>query len=224
MTDLSSADDIIRLGCPFCRRDPERYKKCRSCNGAGFTELSQVKDHLKRVHPPKCPACSFVLEGSPIAGHAEKHPNCRYRLKEGVEYMTEKQWQDVRRVPKRCRKTSPGEQWKVIFRKLFGNSVPIPPPYLPSLEQYRRIAGRPPAELLSALQTRILTSGQPIPFFVDENSLRFCLRLVVPTLFDLVGEHGLLPGTGRCPQRGRRHLYVGRHVVTPSQLRYTGDT
>lgn len=43
MADIDNIDDIIRLGCPFCRRNPERYKKCRSCNGAGFTELSQVK-------------------------------------------------------------------------------------------------------------------------------------------------------------------------------------
>lgn len=109
--------------------------------------------------------------------------------------MTEKQWQDVRKVPKRCRNTSPGEQWRVIFRNLFGNSVPIPPPYVPSLDQYRRVASRPPPELLSALHARILTSGQPMPFFVDEKSLRFCLGLVVPTLFDLVSEQGFLPGS-----------------------------
>ncbi|OIW32951.1 hypothetical protein CONLIGDRAFT_156802 [Coniochaeta ligniaria NRRL 30616] len=200
MTDSSGTDDIIRLGCPFCRRDPERYKKCRSCNGAGFIELSQLKEHLKNVHPSKCPEsdCSFVFEGNPIKEHARQHPNCKYRPKEGVEHMTEKQWQDVKQVPKRRRNTTPGEQWKVIYRALFGNSAPIPPPYLPSLDQYHRIAGKPPPELLSALRTRILLSGPPhMPFLVDENFLRFCLGFVVPTLFDVVGEQGLLPGSSK---------------------------
>jgi hypothetical protein len=145
--------------------------------------------------------------------------DCKYRPKEELEYMTEKQWQDVRKVPKRCRNTSPGEQWRVIFRKLFGNSVPIPPPYLPSLAQYRRIAGRPSPGLLSALETRILTSGLPLPFFVDENSLRFCLRLVVPALFDLVGEHGLLPGD-TTPMPGPLPQAVADH--SEQQIRETG--
>ncbi|KAB5523076.1 hypothetical protein GE09DRAFT_1153811 [Coniochaeta sp. 2T2.1] len=109
--------------------------------------------------------------------------------------MTEKQWEDVRKVPKRCRDTSPGEQWKVIFSKLFGDNVPVPPPYLPSLDQYRRIATTPPQELLSALEIRILNSGQTVPFHVEQNSLRVCLGLLVPALFDLVSEHGLLPSS-----------------------------
>ena len=108
--------------------------------------------------------------------------------------MTETQWQDVRKLPKRCRNTSPGEQWRIIFRKLFGNNVPVPPPYLPSLDQYRRIAATPPQELLSALEVRILTSGGTIPFHIDPDFLRVCLRLLVPNFFDLVSEHGLLPG------------------------------
>lgn len=108
--------------------------------------------------------------------------------------MTEQQWHEVRRVPRRCRRTSPGEQWKVIFKKLFANGVPVPQPYLPSLDQYRQIAGNPPPAFLSALQARILTSARLIPFVLDENMLRSCLELVVPALFDLVGEDGLFPG------------------------------
>lgn len=50
MTDSGTTDDKIRLGCPFRRRDPDRYKKCRSCNGPGSTELSQVKYVLEAAN------------------------------------------------------------------------------------------------------------------------------------------------------------------------------
>lgn len=103
--------------------------------------------------------------------------------------MTEGQSQELKKMPKRCRNTSPGDQWRVIYTKLFGDSVPIPPPYLPSLEQYRRIAETPSPELVSALQDEVHVSGHR----VEESLLRFCLGVVLPKFFNLVSEQG--PGS-----------------------------
>jgi hypothetical protein len=82
-----------------------------------------------------------------------------------------------------------------MFRILFGNNVSIPPAYLPSVNQYRRIAANPSPALLSALQTKLLTSNHTVPFQVNEDSVRFCLGHVLPAFLDSVGELEYLSGT-----------------------------
>ena len=77
--------------------------------------------------------------------------------------------------------------------KLFGSNATIPPPYLRSLDQHRRIAERPSRDLLSDLESRLRSCGQPLLCSFDEDSLRSLLGHVVPAFFDLVAEHGYLP-------------------------------
>jgi hypothetical protein len=167
------------------------------------------------VHSWTCPKCFFVFEGKASDEHAKQHPECKYGRNDAIEHMSEKQQEALKNLPRRCRGTDRGKQWRAIFTILFGKDVPTPPPYLPSLDQYRRIAERPPLELVRATVTRLLNSGHCFPFYVDENSVGLCLGIVIPTLFDFVSENGLLLENNGLPppqEEPLTHHHAGEHA------------
>ncbi|KAB5539336.1 hypothetical protein GE09DRAFT_1138467 [Coniochaeta sp. 2T2.1] len=73
------------LPCPFQRRNPTRYRSVKdpSCNGRGFKDIADLRDHIKRAHSSRygCHYCKdrFQVRDNAIEDMAKTHKKkCKY--------------------------------------------------------------------------------------------------------------------------------------------------
>ncbi|KAI8628213.1 hypothetical protein F5Y19DRAFT_438507 [Xylariaceae sp. FL1651] len=110
-----------RVDCPFYKRNPVDFQEC--C-GAGFTQISLLKTHLRTKHrEPYCKDCLWIVLPEYKATHI-----CGPREKE-VTFLTEDK---LARLQQRAdRKKSLQGQWEDIYQIIFPNDKPpFPCPYV----------------------------------------------------------------------------------------------
>jgi len=122
-----SANRKRLFACPFCKKNPLRY---RSCYSLRLTKISYVKQHISKNHPfpTYCPVCMETFETPQARDAHARAQNCQRRPLLGWEGVTEAHRQQMRRKPPKG--TSEEEQWFMIFKMLFPE-LPFPSsPYI----------------------------------------------------------------------------------------------
>lgn len=100
-TEKADAADGYMLPCPFQRRDPRRYQHVKdpACNGRGFKDIADLRDHIKRTHSHRygCPRCKERYQcrdnqlDETVKAHREKCKNQPSDLSRKPEIMTAEQ-------------------------------------------------------------------------------------------------------------------------------------
>ncbi|KAH8652269.1 hypothetical protein BX600DRAFT_472202 [Xylariales sp. PMI_506] len=133
---LDSRADSLRWACPFFILLPGRFKSVKACAGAGFTDISRLKEHLYRCHsrPPSCARChSVFINESGLTAHLQRPESCSL-VKSDVKYCPEdgidQQTMLAIRSRKRTANQSDMDKWNDIWNQLFPNR-PLPDsPYM----------------------------------------------------------------------------------------------
>ncbi|KAF2663811.1 hypothetical protein BT63DRAFT_112518 [Microthyrium microscopicum] len=122
---------LLKLACPYYKRNPEVHKTWKSCSGPGFVSVHRLKEHLYRRHALRmhCPRCWQLFKND---GEVDLH----LRSKNICEIEETKTLEGFDKAQEACLKSrkrtnlSEVERWKDIYRILFpedpSDSVPSP--------------------------------------------------------------------------------------------------
>lgn len=126
------SDDLRLFACPFYKRRPHTYQKCRHKE---LTAVSRVKQHLSRQHqiPIRCLRCNLQFEDEQgLEDHAQQRPSCDPQPRKVWEGVTRAQ--SILLQTRSDRKKTPEDQWYDVYKILFPNE-PLPEsPYMDSIQ------------------------------------------------------------------------------------------
>ncbi|KAH0551613.1 hypothetical protein GP486_007169 [Trichoglossum hirsutum] len=107
------------LACPFFKRNPEKFRKCRLYH---LKDPSRVKQHIKRCHKgPQCTNCWAEFKDERIHEGHVRQGECSRKPEKERAFVTHEQ---ERRLGRR------GRDWNTIFKIIFPND-PLPSsPYI----------------------------------------------------------------------------------------------
>ncbi|KAM0798476.1 hypothetical protein BDR22DRAFT_374189 [Usnea florida] len=118
------------FACCFHKYDAQKYccngdtgSKYRSCGGPGFSKISKLKQHLKRIHraPTHCPRCWLVVESqAEMSVHVNAEERCEQREPQIIDGVDEDKMRLITNTW--------GASWEDIYEILFPGA-PIPSPY-----------------------------------------------------------------------------------------------
>jgi hypothetical protein len=115
------------FACPFCKHDPAKYKKTKTCCGPGWEDVHRVKEHVYRRHSLKnfCPRCFDHFDKPELLkNHQRADVPCKLREKSS-DAITEEQEKQLRTRAKPH--SSEEDKWKEMYRVIFpGEKVPSP--------------------------------------------------------------------------------------------------
>ncbi|KAH6622707.1 hypothetical protein F5144DRAFT_517136 [Chaetomium tenue] len=115
------------FACPFCKHDPAKYKKTKTCCGPGWEDVHRVKEHVYRRHSFKnfCPRCFDHFDKPELLkNHQRADVPCKLREKSS-DAITEEQEKQLRTRAKAH--SSEEDKWKEMYRVIFpGEKVPSP--------------------------------------------------------------------------------------------------
>ncbi|KAK3293570.1 uncharacterized protein B0H64DRAFT_404907 [Chaetomium fimeti] len=115
------------FACPFCKHDPAKYKKTKTCCGPGWEDVHRVKEHVYRRHSLKnfCPRCFDHFDKPELLkNHQRADVPCKLREKSS-DAITEEQEKQLRTRAKPH--ASEEDKWKEMYRAIFpGEKVPSP--------------------------------------------------------------------------------------------------
>ncbi|KAK4038176.1 hypothetical protein C8A01DRAFT_37881 [Parachaetomium inaequale] len=116
-----------KFACPFCKHDPVKYRKTKTCCGPGWDDVHRVKEHVYRRHSLKnfCPRC-FEHFDKPdlLKKHQRADVPCKLREKSPGGITEEQEKQLRMRAKSNC---SEEDRWEEMYRSIFpGEKVPSP--------------------------------------------------------------------------------------------------
>lgn len=185
-----SVSNNVRLwACPYTKFDPIRYsehnqqdeKAYRKCASATLTDISCVKQHLRRTHREPSYFCGKCYEAFRVKKDLLQHNqvNCQSGTPKYQEMMTEEQYL---LIPKYLTNTVPS--WYTIFNILFEDATQPTSPYVSicdaaTIQQFVdlfRLTG--PEEFLELLRTRLERDPQSL-------HLNTSLRALIEETFEV---------------------------------------
>lgn len=106
----------LLLACPFCKKDPLRYKRCYRNK---LSRIRDVKQHLSRHHslPIYCSICSDTFENENDRDDHVRSRSCMEQPKRIWEGVTHAQKMELKK--RASPKMSEAEQWFTIYEILF---------------------------------------------------------------------------------------------------------
>ncbi|KAI0121705.1 hypothetical protein BJ170DRAFT_644003 [Xylariales sp. AK1849] len=122
---------VVKLACPFFKRDPAAWSNRLACTGPGWSTISRLKEHIYRSHrrPPHiCKRCyeSFVSEDR-LEDHSRADVPCRKSNAIPPTGINEYQYQQLRKKPPGTKSDS--ERWVEMYRIIFPLTDVVPSPY-----------------------------------------------------------------------------------------------
>ncbi|KAK4151984.1 hypothetical protein C8A00DRAFT_44896 [Chaetomidium leptoderma] len=117
-----------KFACPFCKHDPDKYRKVKTCCGPGWDDVHRVKEHIYRRHSLKslCPRC-FEHFDKPEALKSHQRADVPCKLREmALDAITEEQEKTLRlRAKSNC---SDEDKWGDMYRVIYPDEK-VPSPY-----------------------------------------------------------------------------------------------
>ena len=87
--------------------------------------------------------------------------------------------------------------YRIIFPGV--RDIDIPPPYIPSIDQYRQVASNPPPELVQQLSNRLLNSDPIVPPGLEPSRFVAAALRLFPDFLYLVSRDGVMPSSPTPP-------------------------
>lgn len=120
-----------RLACPFFQRHPGKAPKAGSCVQSGFKGVSNLKEHLYRIHENDllCPRCYQKVDERDFTDHVRAcrivRPDEEHPILDGFDRIQKMKISD------KMRGKTTEEKWRAIYKILFPDDPDdtIPSPY-----------------------------------------------------------------------------------------------
>lgn len=127
-----SSESVKKFSCPWFKHNPQKQRKNSSCRLSGFRNVSRVKEHIYRAHPPikKCPICFQIFDMEVDLVTHLRARQCNACTEEpDTESITIDQERELRKKDRRAQ--SEEERWRKVYRIVFGleNNAETPSPY-----------------------------------------------------------------------------------------------